>query len=574
MSKIEYSPRAYVDIVRDLLTTLTGGTVREPAIAPSTGPLVLDRLASRPIRRISHLEGVTDVGGTPVPIRFGNADFELADTDGDGMLDAVVFRENGRKPIPGSTLTVNYYPVQITRPVPLTDLNVGSVVRTLLETVAREVAQDEQYLDRIYRSAFLETAEGSALEKVVALIGVSRLPARHPLVEVRFARNATTGGKITIPAGTVVTTAATPPARYLSVVDLTLEAGEQSRTVLTAGASTDTPVVEVGALDRLETSIGGISTVINAEAAFREAAAETDEALRRRARGALHGTVRGTLDALRFAILSVPGVKGVELVEWPDSQVGVVRANVAYVAADPAVEAAVRQRIEELRPAGIRVDTGAATRRSVEVSVALILAGTGVSGAELNRVLAGVEDRIAGKLLALSPGAPIRMAPLTAAALADPLVADAEVTLVDPSRTGSAVTLSAGEVLDVVRPFAFPTPQPELTVGGVVATVADVDLVLPVQLLAGVALADALEAVQFAADPHLAAIGPTKPLTLDGLAATFQGSPMFALIREQASIVVESAGTFVQLLDGQGSYTPAAGEHLRRRTLDVHEVLS
>ena len=205
MSGLEYSPRLYADIVRDLLTTLTGGTIAEPAIAPVTGPLVLDRLASRPIRRVSYLEGVTDAGGSPVPVRFTDADFDLADTDGDGRLDAIVFRENGRKPIPGSILTVNYYPVQNVRPVPLTDLNVGSVVRTLLETVGRQIAQDEQYLDLIYRSAFLETAEAGSLDKVVALIGVSRLPARHPLVEVRFGRSATTGGKITIPAGTVVT---------------------------------------------------------------------------------------------------------------------------------------------------------------------------------------------------------------------------------------------------------------------------------------------------------------------------------------------------------------------------------
>lgn len=284
MSDLEYTPRPYPHIVRDLLTTLTGGTVREAVTAPVAGPLQLNQLASRPIRRISHLEGVTDVAGTPVPVRFTNADFDLADADNDGLPDVVVFRDNGRKPIPGTTLTVNYYPTQIARPVPLTDLNVGSVVRTVLETFAREIAQDEQYLDLIYRSAFLDTAEGSGLDKVVALIGVTRLPARHPLVEVRFSRNATTGGKITIPSGTVVTDAATPPARYRTVADLTLEAGEQSRSVLAAGATVDTAMVAAGALDRLETTLGGISTASNPAAAYRESAAESDDALRVRAR--------------------------------------------------------------------------------------------------------------------------------------------------------------------------------------------------------------------------------------------------------------------------------------------------
>lgn len=573
MRDLEYTPRPYPDIVRDLLTTLTGGTVREAAIAPADNPLVLDRLSSRPIRRVSHLDGVIDVGGTPVQVQFTDADFYLADTDNDGLLDAIEFRENGRKPIPGSQLTVNYYPVQLARPVPLTDLNVGSVVRTLLETVAREVAQDEQYLDIIYRSAFLATAEGAALEKVVALIGVNRLPARHPLANIRFGRNAATGGRITIPAGTVVTDGATPPARYSTVTDLTLEAGEQSRSVLAAGVSVDTQVVDAGALDRPETSIGGVSVVTNPDPAFRESAAETDEALRRRARGALHGTVRGTLDALRFGILSVPGVKAVELTEWPDGQPGVVRADVAYETPDPEVETAVRRRIDEIRPAGIRVNTGTATRRKVSASVALVLSGTGVSGAELNRLTSGVEDRVAKKLADLAPGAPIRMAALTAATLEDPLIADAEIALVDTAAPpGTPIVLQPGEVLDVVRPFTFPTPQPERIGTGAVATAADVDLVLPVALQVGVALADVTTAVQLAVDPQLAAVGPTNPLTLSGLASALQASPLFGLVREQASILVESGGQFVQLLDDQGSYTPAEGERLRRRTLDVHEA--
>jgi hypothetical protein len=343
--------------------------------------------------------------------------------------------------------------------------------------------------------------------------------------------------------------------------------------VLTAGVTVDTAVVDAGKLDRLETSIGGVSEVGNPDAAYRESAAETDDALRRRARGALHGTVRGTLDALRFGILSVPGVKAVELTEWPDGQAGVVRADVAYDRPDPAVETAVLERIEEIRPAGIRVDTGAATRRSVRVAVALVLAGTGVSGAELNQLTGGVEERVAKKLADLPPGATIRLAVLTAAALVDPLVADAEITLTDPEAApGAPITLAPGEVLDVVRPFAFPTPQPERTVTGAVATTADVDLTLPIQLQTGVALADATTAIQLAVDAYLAAASPVNPITLAGLAASLQTKSLFGLVREQASIVVESAGQFVQLLDDQGGYTPAPGESLRRRTLDVREV--
>ena len=342
--------------------------------------------------------------------------------------------------------------------------------------------------------------------------------------------------------------------------------------MLSAGAAIDTPVVEAAALDRLETSVGGISTVTNPEAAHREAAAETDDALRRRARGALHGTVRGTVDALRFGILSVTGVKSVDVTEWPDGRAGVVSVTVAYDRPDAEVERAVAERIEELRPAGIRVESATAGRRFVQVSVALVLAGTGVAGAELARLTAGVEERVSAKLTALEPGGTVRPAALTAAALADPLIVDADITLTDPAAPGATLALQPGEVLDVVRPFVFPPAQAERTATGAVATVADVDLVLPVQLQQGVALDDAITAIRLVVDPYLDAVSPTTPLTLAGLASALQASALFGLVREQSAIVIESGGRFVQLLDDQGSYAPAAGERLRRRTLDVHEV--
>ena len=69
-------------------------------------------------------------------------------------------------------MIVNYYPIQ-TPPVPLTDLNVGSVTRTMLETIAREMAMVYLDLDFVYKSAFIDSAEGGSLDRVVALVGVS-----------------------------------------------------------------------------------------------------------------------------------------------------------------------------------------------------------------------------------------------------------------------------------------------------------------------------------------------------------------------------------------------------------------
>lgn len=99
---MSYVPRNYDEIVRDMLTTLTGGTVRETVTAPSGDvPIILERLQNRPVRRVSHLEGTIVVGvGTnarDVSYRFSAADFELVSTTGDNNKDSIRFREGGRR---------------------------------------------------------------------------------------------------------------------------------------------------------------------------------------------------------------------------------------------------------------------------------------------------------------------------------------------------------------------------------------------------------------------------------------------------------------------------------------------
>src|SRR5207302_9531496 len=87
------------------------------------------------------------------------------------------------------------------------DLYTGSVVRTLSETVALEIARLYAQLDAVYKSAFLNTSDGSSLENVVALLGISRVKGGRSTGEVELTRAPNSLGVITIPAGTRVMTA-------------------------------------------------------------------------------------------------------------------------------------------------------------------------------------------------------------------------------------------------------------------------------------------------------------------------------------------------------------------------------
>jgi uncharacterized phage protein gp47/JayE len=570
---VTYVPRTYDQVVRDLLTTLTGGTVRETLTAPLPGPsLLLERLSRRPVRRVSHLEGTIALGEGPeaqqMPYRFTDADFELVSTSGDpAEADAIRFRSGGRVPVPGTTLVVNYYPVDAP-PAPVNDLNVGSVIRTLLETVGRELAETYQHLDHVYRSAFVETAEGSSLDNVVALVGVRRLPAGHPVVRVRLGRGtAPGGGRVTVPAGTAITD--DEGSRYLTQAEVTLEPGEPSREVTAVGESAGTRLAGAGELDRLEVLLAGIGEVTNPQPARTLSAPETDDELRRRARGALHAVPRGTPDALAFGLRSIPGVKDVQIIEAPNGVPGEVELVVAYDdPADQQVAQAVDRQIEELRPAGVRVRQRAAARLRVDAVVTLTLAGAGVAGEELTSLQHDVQQRLEAFLRAVPPGGVVRRAQLAALALQDTRLVDASVEL-RPSGRDPAETLELGrgealEVGAVTFAPALAERAPEAS-----ATVSTVSALLPVHLLPGVTAADATTAINAAVDSHLATRAAGAPLTVDGLAAAIRDDTRYVLVRAEAQVTVEAGDRFRQLTDGVGEYALGPNEALQRGAISI-----
>src|SRR5271166_1760384 len=108
----------------------------------------------------------------------------------------------------------------------LTDATEGSVVLTLLEAFARELAVAYEQLDIVYRYAYLETAEGAALDQVVALLGLERLARGFLVGSVEFSRAVPIAADIPIPAGTIVAGLGVPMVQ--TVKDARLEAGQRA----------------------------------------------------------------------------------------------------------------------------------------------------------------------------------------------------------------------------------------------------------------------------------------------------------------------------------------------------------
>ena len=542
--------RPYPDIVRDLLTVLTGGTAREIIEIGSTVPDSVP-LQTQPVRRVSFVEGTVEVGEDRIPYRFTEREFELVGTDRNpDDLVAIRFRPKARRPAPNSALVVNYYPVHLAR-TPLTDVNVGSVVRTLLETTAREMAVQYAQLQQVYDSAFVETSTGASLDKVVALVDVRRLRAGHPVGRVRFARRPGSPGEITIPIATVVTDGKN--ARYRTTSEGTLQPSQGSVEVPVQGETPRTATLDARALTVLERAIAGIDSVTNEAPTFRAANDETDPELRTRARRAIHATGRGTLDALRFGLESFSFVRAVTATEFPDPLVqtpGIVRLDVALTDDNAINRLAVDTRIEELRPAGIYVERHWAQATQVGLRIDLTLAAA-LPDPELGSLKAAISDRLVAEIRALPPGGTLRRSRLLAAALGDTRVADAAITLL---ADGAAV---AGDVLSVppdktAVPAAMAVTFGPITQSGARAGAGEVAIgaELSIRPLAGdaAALEPQLRA-RLAA--FIAALPPGSSLGFDAVANALRDDARFALDRASTVLSInQGAAGFTELRDG------------------------
>ena len=168
---MSFRRRDYPEVLDNLLTALVGGVSAEPHPFPPPGDEAAPRhlLDAPPARLLVSVFG--ERNGLPHRFR-ADTDLELS-RDG----TAVLWRQGGARPDAGTLVHVNY--LRRDDPATLTDLEVGGVARTLVEAVGREMARLYAQLEAVYDAGFLDSATGSALDKVVALAR-HRAGARRP----------------------------------------------------------------------------------------------------------------------------------------------------------------------------------------------------------------------------------------------------------------------------------------------------------------------------------------------------------------------------------------------------------
>jgi uncharacterized phage protein gp47/JayE len=256
----------------------------------------------------------------------------------------------------------------------ITDFEVGSVARTLVESFSYEIALLYEQMRLVYLSAFVDTAESQQLDMVVSILGVTRSEPDFAEGVVTFQRDV--GNEdITIPFGTLVATADTPdaPKKVYQTVESKTLLKEQTSTDVRVQAlhRGEAEVVPAEAIVVMPRPIPGIKSVANTNAVtFTGKRRETDDELRARAKNVLISSGKASVIAIENALLSMPGVRDVRVIEqFADAPpaYGVIEVFVDGIDFGAQSEVRrVRDTLDSVRAAGIFALLKAATSLEIE----------------------------------------------------------------------------------------------------------------------------------------------------------------------------------------------------------------
>jgi uncharacterized phage protein gp47/JayE len=322
----------------------------------------------------------------------------------------------------------------------LTDWEEGSVVRSLFESFAYEMALLYEQMESVYNAGFVDTATGANLDRVVAVLGITRNEPDFATGVVTFERDPGGTAAVTIPAGTLVTTPGQDGARkaYLTIEDAVLQPGQTAADARVqaeargAALTADSETVTV-----MPRPVPGVRTVRNARPIrFLGRERETDEELRDRAKNALLASGRASATSIENALLGMPGVRGVRVVEdFPTVELPAAPGEAEEAAPPPAANpeakplgrgvvkvfvdgltpdnaARLAERVDEVRAAGVLVRMEPAVAINVE-AVLQIEADPRVRGEALAKLEAQVADAVVRALDRQRMGEPLLFTQLT-----------------------------------------------------------------------------------------------------------------------------------------------------------------
>lgn len=189
----------------------------------------------------------------------------------------------------------------------------GSVIRTIIESLLAETDIQNYTIEQVYKAMNIDTAEGSDLDSIVAILGVTRKPATYAEGKVIFGRSDAYNTDIAIQYAQMISTKQdNNSGKIVEFIvtdeDASLSAGELQVTVNVKATEPGIIYLPANTITIMNTPIIGIEYVTNESVFTGGTDKETDDELRARAKQALAGLGKGTTTAIRSALLEIVGV--------------------------------------------------------------------------------------------------------------------------------------------------------------------------------------------------------------------------------------------------------------------------
>lgn len=200
----------------------------------------------------------------------------------------------------------------VQRDVGLSNINPGSVLRTLIEALSENEDISNYYLEFIYKVMDINNCEGEELDRAVKILGLTRQTAKPAVAIITmYTGDAPAEYDIEIPQGFIVSTRPDHNGDVIefAVTETTiLRAGQYSVDVTIECTDTGFIHIPVGAISVMSSSLQGIHRVKNESAIDGGRDDENDEDFRNRILNVRETFGKCTDEALESAVDAINGV--------------------------------------------------------------------------------------------------------------------------------------------------------------------------------------------------------------------------------------------------------------------------
>jgi uncharacterized phage protein gp47/JayE len=180
-----YNKKRYIEIVDDILQHITRGQTSEKHLFSNSSRIY--KLESLPENKlvVGEIEVRGFLNGTSHTFSY-DKDYKIRDST---SVEWNISENNPRdisRPDEHSIFEVSYV---FNNSSGLTDVNTGSVLRTIVEGISKEIESLYDEMESVYKDGFIETSSGSSLDNVVSILGIKRKSPTRAYGYVTFFKN-------------------------------------------------------------------------------------------------------------------------------------------------------------------------------------------------------------------------------------------------------------------------------------------------------------------------------------------------------------------------------------------------